>query len=222
GAGGGGVVWKENLQGESIYNEGQEPMPEEMAKNVQDYYNPYYKGLHSLIGSLREKMGYGEILFLDAHSFPGNVDVPKIGLVGSEPKPIFILGSQGNTKASEEVMNWLLEALVRNAPSKENVPDLYENISEVAVADSRRGWGGFHNVEYFGQPDGIKDNIMGDVSDDDTEIDFKIHAVQLETNMSTFFNDGKYNKEYLEAMRQTIQKSLDEVGQKLKEKNKKV
>lgn len=218
---GGGVTWTKNIQEQPLYKPGQEPTLEEMAQNVKDYHQSYYSGLHSLIGSLHEKMGYNEMLFIDGHSFPGTADVPKIGLVGSEPKPMFILGSQGNTKASEEVMGWFVDALQRNAPSKEEFPDLYKHISETAFADSRRGWGGFHNVEYFGHPDGVQTDTVGDDIAKGSNKDFKIHAIQMEMNMSTFYNDGKYNRTHLEAIRQTVQKSIEEVGAKLKERQRK-
>ncbi len=157
------------------------------------------------------------MLFLDGHSFPGTIDVPKLGVVGSDPKPMFILGSQGNTKASEEVMNWFVEALKQHAPSREDFPDMYKHISETAFADSRRGWGGFHNVEYFGHPNGIQNETSGNENNDSDNL--KIHAIQVEMNMSAFYDDGKYDRKNLEALRQTVQKAIEEVGDKLKNRN---
>ncbi len=217
GVGGGTVTWTRDLQEQPMYKTGQEPSADEMKKNVKDYYEPYYRGLHSLIGSLHEKMGYKELLFLDGHSFPGTIDVPKLGVVGSDPKPMFILGSQGNTKASEEVMNWFVEALKQHAPSREDFPDMYKHISETAFADSRRGWGGFHNVEYFGHPNGIQNETSGNENNDSDNL--KIHAIQVEMNMSAFYDDGKYDRKNLEALRQTVQKAIEEVGDKLKNRN---
>lgn len=203
---GGGVTWTTNLQEQPVYKMGQEPTKEEITDNVEKYHVPYYRALHSLIAALHEQMDYDEILFLDAHSFPGTADVPRIGLVAGESKPMFILGNQGDTKASAEVMNWLKESIIKFAPAKEEFPDLYAHISEVAKTDPNRGWGGFHNVEYFGHPEGVENE------------NFKIHAIQIEMNMSAFYNDGKYNQQHLDAIRNTIQQAVKEVGEKLKTK----
>jgi len=207
GLGVGGVTWTTDLQEHPIYADGQEPTQEEMAHNVDAYYTPYYRGLHALIASLHEKMEYQQILFLDAHSFPGTTDVPKIGLVAGEAKPLFIVGCRGNVKSSAEVTELLTSALKRFAPDKDAFPEIYTHISDVVREDAQFGWGGARNVDYFGFPDGVNQTVHAP----------KIHAIQLETNMSAFFSDGKYHQASLNAMRETIQKTVAFVGKKLRE-----
>lgn len=214
GKGVGGVTWTTNMQQEPIYRSGEEPTEEEMAKNVQEYYVPYYRALHALLASLHEKMGYQEMLFVDGHSFPGTVDSPQYGLVGSEPKPMFRLGSRGGTKASPEVMKMFVDALVRNAPAKEEFPLMYEHISKVAHEESEFGWGGALNVDYFGFPEGV--NAKAAIGSEE-KVGFKINAIQVEINSSAFYKDGKYNHANLDAIRNAVQKTIAEVGEKLKQ-----
>lgn len=214
---GGGVTWKTNMQERPIYKTGQGPTDEEVIQNVDKFYTPYYIHLHEVLAALHESMGYKEILFLDGHSFPGDADVPKVGLVASELKPMFILGSQGSAKADEEVMRVFVDALVTHAPRKEDHPEMYEKISEIANIETRPGWGGFRNVEYFGHPEGIKAGS----DKDKPNMPFKVHAIQMEINMSAFRTDGKYNREHLELIRVAVQAAIKEVGEFLKIKNKK-
>lgn len=214
---GGGVTWKMNMQEELIYKKDQEPADKEVAENVDKFYTPYYIYLHEVLAALHESMGYKEILFLDAHSFPGDVDVPKVGLVASDPKPMFILGSQGSAKADEEVMQVFVDSLIASAPKKEDYPDMYERISEIAKIETRPGWGGFRNVEYFGHPQGIKKDTDKGFS----TMPFKVHAIQMEINMCVLRTDGKYNKEHLELIRKAVQKAIKDVGEFLKISNKK-
>lgn len=214
---GGGVTWKTNMQDVPIYKTGQEPTDKEVIQNVDSFYTPYYTQLHNVLASLHESMGYQEILFLDGHSFPGDVDVPKVGLVASVSKPMFILGSQGSLKADEEVMRVFVDALITHAPRKEDYPDMFEKISEIATIETRPGWGGFRNVEYFGHPQGIKVDDTKNIS----AMPFKVHAIQMEINASAFRTNGKYNSENLESIRQTVQAAIREIGEFLKIKNKK-
>lgn len=214
GMGLGGVTWTTNIHGEPVYKPGEEPAEAEMMENVDAYYKPYYDGAHALIGSLHEKMGYQEILFIDGHSFPADVDVPKIGLIAKEPKPMFVLGCQGNTKASGEVMAMFAQAVEKYAPSQADFPDMFHNISEIVKVAPERGWGGFHNVEYFGHPEGIHAGVDEHASD----TDLKIHAIQVEMNYSTYYKDGRYNKAHLDAIRSTMQQAIAEVGAALKKK----
>jgi len=210
----GGVTWKTNLQEQPIYKEGQEPTDEEMAENVDRYYTPYYRALHALAASLHEKMDYKEVLFLDAHSFPGNVDFPKYGLKAVEPKPLFILGNKDYSSASQQITLILQNALIKYMPHKETHPELYEGISDIVAINAP--FKGVRNVEYFGYPEEITENISTNMEGENTTMPFKIHAIQLEINMSVFFNDGKYNLERLELVRSIIQKTIAEVGEELK------
>lgn len=211
----GGVTWKTNLQDQPIYNEGQEPTEEEMAEYVDKYYTPYYRGLHALAASLNEKMEYKEVLFLDTHSFPGDIDFPKYNLKAEDPKPLFILGNKDNSSASEEVTFALQDALIENMPSREEHPELYEKISDIVALNTP--FKGVRNVEYWGHPEGINTNITTNIVGEDVDIPYKIHAIQLEMNMSTFFKDGKYDFENVELLRGVIQKAIEDVGVKLKQ-----
>lgn len=210
----GGVTWKTNLQEQPIYHEGQEPTDEEMAENVDKFYTPYYTAMHDLAASLYEKMGYKEILLIDAHSFPGNVDFPKYQMKAGDPKPLFIIGNKDNASASEEITRIFQEALVKHSPAKDEYPALYNHISDIAVLNAP--FKGVRNVEYFGHPEGIAVGQQTDADEKGKRMPYKIHAIQLEMNMSTFFNDGKYDLQTVELLRQTIQKAIEEVGNKLK------
>jgi N-formylglutamate amidohydrolase len=207
----GGVTWKNNLQGQPIYKNGENPTDDEIAKNVDNFHTPYYRKLHAALASLHEKMGYKNILFLDAHSFPDKVDIPQIGLKGDELKPMFIVGSQGSARASEDVKRIFTDALVRYAPDKAEFPEMYERISEIVHEETEFGWGGARNVVYFGHPEGVNSE-----NTEKKDEDFKIHAIQLEMNMAAFYKEGKYNHQHLEAMKKTMQKVLEEVGNKIK------
>ena len=207
GKGIGGVTWKENLHGRSVYNEGQDPTDKEMANYVDKYYTPYYRGLHALTASLYEKMGYKEILFLDVHSFPGNVDIPKYNIKGADQKPLFILGNKDNSSASQEISLAFKDALIKHAPSKEEYPEIYEIISDTVTLNEP--FSGVRNVQYWGHPEGINTDM--------TTMPHKIHAIQLEMNMSAFFKDDKYNFKHVELLRQTVQKAIEDIGDKLKQ-----
>lgn len=208
----GGVMWKLDLQNQPIYKKDQEPTEAEMADFVDMAYRPYERGLHSLVASLYEKIGYEEIVFFDGHAFPGNVAIPKYNLSAKDPKPLFIIGTKDNTSAAKELTVIFQKALTDNTPSRKELPELFKDISDVVALNAP--FKGVRNVEYWGEPEGISKGVSGE------KMPYKIHAIQLEVNSSSFLKDGKYNRENLEKIRVAVQKAIKAVAEEVQRRHK--
>ena len=200
----GGVTWLKSIDGQDIYNEGQEPTKEEMAKWVKEFYNPYYKAMQGMVGTFFDR-GEKDVLVVDGHSFPGDVDIPSYGVKAEDPKPLFIIGTRDDTSAAEELIKTLYEALEELVPDD---PELLKGISEKVAANTI--FKGVRNVKYWGEPGGLT-TTTGEILGKNS------HCIQVEVNNLAYMKDGKYNKKHLDILHDVVAEAIRRTAEKLKE-----
>lgn len=94
-----------NFLGEPIYrDERKEILPNEIARRVSAYYQPYHQKLESELNRLHQK--FGKVLLWDCHSI--RQWVPSIH---AEKFPDLILGNADGTSASAEIISQAVQTL---------------------------------------------------------------------------------------------------------------
>jgi N-formylglutamate deformylase len=91
--------------GEQIYLEGDAPDEIEIARRVEEYYNPYHAKIEELLKDLKKEFGY--VLLWDAHSIRQYVP-----LISKEKFPDLILGDNDEKTADSRLTNIVLSILL--------------------------------------------------------------------------------------------------------------
>lgn len=201
-----GVSWDRDLQGTPIYKEGQELTQEEKERLISQFYNAYYRGLHGASAALTRD--YGNMLFIDGHSFPGDEDVPAYGIRADEPKPLILLGTGlgkvGVLGAEEEIVEALRARLEREIPDafKDWSPLLSEKVAVNKI------WTGTRNIRYWGREEWVKKEQVPPTS----------RAIQIEVNQCGYFKDGKYDRKRLDTLHRALYAGLHEIAEMVKGK----
>jgi N-formylglutamate deformylase len=94
-----------SFAGEQIYLAGDAPDEIEIARRVEEYYNPYYAKIEEILKELKKEFGY--VLLWDAHSIRQYVP-----LIRKDKFPDLILGDNDETTADPTITNMVLSILL--------------------------------------------------------------------------------------------------------------
>lgn len=104
------IVTRTNFLGETIYKDNAYPDVSEIQRRVDLYYQPYHQKIQEILDSF--KVQYGKALLYDAHSIKKHV--PSIR---KEAFPDFVLGTNQEKSASQELIQIAIETLSKTAYS---------------------------------------------------------------------------------------------------------
>ncbi len=212
-----GVVWLKDTEGKEIFKSGKAPTKDEIRQLVDDLYNPFYRALHAMAGSLYDEKGFDEILYIDGHSFPGDIDFEEYKVNAKDPKPLILVGTggdpwqQGKLKkgiprygADKEIVDLFIQVLKDNIPDEliEDNPLLNEKVA------LNQWWTGTKNIKDFGKKP-ARLTRGGHVS----------QAIQVEMNEAAYFDGERYNREALAILRKAMDKAIEAAGTKMLELN---
>lgn len=103
-----------NFKGENLYVDNRESVhPDEVARRVDAYYNPYHAALQNMLKECLAK--FGKVLLWDCHSI--RRQVPSIH---KEPFPDLILGDNDGSSAGEFLTEIVSKNLIQSGCSFEN------------------------------------------------------------------------------------------------------